>query len=280
MTALKSIIIEAKKLKKKFPKKEWKDLVKQASIIYKGKHKRKSTVEKKKIVSGVKKKAVKKTATKKPVKKSTGSYHKDTKSHNVRINVVSGKLLNGFFDTTVIKDIDALKKQYFKLAKIYHPDAGGTTAQFQQLGAEYERLLKSLLQGSDLNKEQQENELIIDQAIKQVIDEIIILQNINIELIGKWLWVSGNTYPVHKELKKAGLVFIKKEGKPYWVYKGIESSSRGGTSIEQIRQKYGTYTFNPVTQKKISGITTKNINKTKLVNSLKRLTKALNKRPI
>lgn len=90
MTALKYIITEAKKLKKKFPKKEWKDLVKQASIIYKSKHKGKKPVVKKKTVSGVKKKTVKKTATKKPVKKSTGSYHKDTKSHNVNIKVVSG----------------------------------------------------------------------------------------------------------------------------------------------------------------------------------------------
>ena len=83
MTALQKIISEAKKIRKKYPKKEWKDCVAQASAIYAKKHKGKSPVGKKhKKVGAVKKKAVK--------KKSATSYHKDTASHNVRINVLSG----------------------------------------------------------------------------------------------------------------------------------------------------------------------------------------------
>ena len=84
MTALKWITTEAKKLKKKYPKKEWKDLVKQASAMYAAKHKGKSPVGKKKTkksIGAVKKKATKKVATK---------THKDTKNHNVNIRVVSG----------------------------------------------------------------------------------------------------------------------------------------------------------------------------------------------
>ena len=69
MKAIEWISSEAKKIRKKYPKKEWKDCIKQASAIYKSKHKGK--------VSG----------TKKPTKKS---LHKDTKSHNVNIRVVSG----------------------------------------------------------------------------------------------------------------------------------------------------------------------------------------------
>ena len=84
MTALQKIIAEAKKIRKKYPKKEWKDCVAQASAIYAKKHKGKSPVGKKsKKVGAVKKKAAKK-------KSAVKSYHKDTASHNVRINVVSG----------------------------------------------------------------------------------------------------------------------------------------------------------------------------------------------
>jgi len=66
------IIAEAKKLKKQFPKRysKWTDYVKQASAIYSSKHASKSPVAKKKV-SGTK-------------------THKDTKSHNVNIKVVSG----------------------------------------------------------------------------------------------------------------------------------------------------------------------------------------------
>jgi len=69
MTAIQMISAEAKKIRKKYPYKDWKNCIKEASAIYNSKHKGK--------VSG----------TKKPTKKS---LHKDTKSHNVNIRVVSG----------------------------------------------------------------------------------------------------------------------------------------------------------------------------------------------
>jgi hypothetical protein len=68
MTALQSIIKEAKSLKAKYPKRylKWTDYVKQASAIYAAKHKGKSPVGKKKVV---KKKAAKKYIAKKPTEK-------------------------------------------------------------------------------------------------------------------------------------------------------------------------------------------------------------------
>jgi len=77
MTALQSIIKEAKSLKKKYPKRftKWTDYVKQASAIYASKHKGKSPVGKKKTTKKVikkkvvKKKSIKKRISKKPTEK-------------------------------------------------------------------------------------------------------------------------------------------------------------------------------------------------------------------
>ena len=85
MTALQVIIKEAQAIRRKSPKMEWKKAVAQASAIYASKHKGKSPVGKKKAVKKVAKKVVRKKATKKAT-----SLHKDTKSHNVKISVVSG----------------------------------------------------------------------------------------------------------------------------------------------------------------------------------------------
>lgn len=94
MTALKWIVTEAKKLKKQHPKRfaTWREYVAQASAIYASKHKGKIPVGKKhkKSVGAVKKVARKKVASKKVASKS---YHKDTKSHNVNIRVISGPSL-------------------------------------------------------------------------------------------------------------------------------------------------------------------------------------------
>jgi len=84
MTALQVIIKEAKAIRKKNPKIEWKKAVAQASAIYASKHKGKSPVGKKhavkkkaakkkavKKVGVIKKKAIRKTATKrKPTEKA------------------------------------------------------------------------------------------------------------------------------------------------------------------------------------------------------------------
>lgn len=264
------------------------------------------------------------TGVKKPVKNSAvKSTHKDTKSHNVNIKVVSGwkkgstyfreknegkvkaaknirvsrvpkgslykagtfskfSKLAGLFDTSVIKDLDQLKKQYFKLVKIYHPDVGGTHEQFLKLKNEYDKLRDSILKGSNLSEEEKKNEVVIDEALQTIIDNIINIDDIIIEVLGKWIWVSskllGFSNSSYALLKQAGLTYAKKAGKPYMLYKGVESkSSRGKMSKEDIEKKYGKTKFEPRKGNKLNGIIK---NKAKILAAFNRLKKGLDKRPI
>lgn len=263
------------------------------------------------------------TEKKKVVPKKSTNLHKDTKSHNVNIKVVSGwrkggtaiieksegkvpkfknvrvvrnpkggifkpgtfsnfTTLQGFFDTSVLKELDDLKKQYYKLSKKYHPDAGGTTAQFQELQKEYEKLLNNLLKGSGFSAEQKENEKVLDEAIRQIIDSIIHLETISIEVIGKWLWIGASSglnfdTPTYNVLKSAGLSYIKKAGRPFMVYKGVESKGRGKSSMDEIKAKYGSEKFEAGKGRKLTGV---KINKVKLKNAILKVKKALDKRPV
>jgi hypothetical protein len=151
----KKAIAEAKKLRKKNPKLTQAQAVKQAwAILYKGGKvgdyklnntefvetrlpisPRKKTLKKKKEfavlrehdgtfkkikrISGVK------TATKKPVKKSTAkSYHKDTKSHNVNIRVMSGTM-GEISDSVIhtIKEYDKKRNEHEKKYKFWKENA-------------------------------------------------------------------------------------------------------------------------------------------------------------
>lgn len=255
------------------------------------------------LFSSLKKAAPKKAAVKKvrPLQTGTSDINRDgerqalkagkrtSKSGKIyterranRSDLTTGKKrgqmlgIGAIFDTSTIKDLDSLKKQYFVLAKKYHPDAGGNTAQFQELQNEYEKLFKKILSGSNFSADQKTNETVIDTEIRKIIDEIINLDGITIELIGQWLWVGGTTYPLRTVFSQVGLEFIKKAGVPYWVYKGVPSSSRGKTSMESIRNKYGVHKFDLKPPKKISGIS--KINKVKLKKSLLKLKRALNNR--
>lgn len=277
--ALKKITDKAKILYRTGKYKKWTDAIKAASKV--GDYKiNKATFLEKNIPTSPRKKTTKKPKSFIVKRDTSGQFSKIKRIPN--ISGLKKYTLGTFFDTSVIKDIDNLKKEYFKLAKKYHPDAGGTTSQFQQLQAEYEKMFKALLNGSTFTTEQKNNETVIDKAIRDIIDAIVNYEGIDIELIGKWLWVGsttmGFTTPMYNALKSAGLTYLKKAGKPYMVYKGIESKSKGGTTMDEIKKKYGVQKFEANKLKKLSGYGT--FNKSKLVTALKKLKLALNKRPI
>jgi len=192
--------------------------------------------------------------------------------------------LAGLFDTSIIKDIDSLKKQYFKLAKKYHPDAGGTTSQFQQLQSEYEKLLQSLLKGSNFTTEQKNNEIELDKAMREIVDILAGFTDVDIQLVGKWLWMKGNSLwipSIRPAITQAGARPLKKDGVWYFVYKGAETKSKGGTSMEDIIKKYGSQKIDVAKPKNIKGIgSISGVDKIKLKRAMGKLFKALDKRPL
>ena len=43
-----------------------------------------------------------------------------------------------------------------------------------------------------------------DEKLREMLNKIIHFNNIEIELVGAWIWLSGNTYVYKKELKELG----------------------------------------------------------------------------
>lgn len=137
----KQVVAEAKKLRKKNPKLTQAQAVKQAwAIEYKKAPKKvaevgkvkKSAPKKKAAKKVVKKAAPKKKAAKKSVAKKSAtksSYHKDTKSHNVNIRVISGinndlmKELKSINNREIYFN-DLLQKQLFEEAALKSQSKG------------------------------------------------------------------------------------------------------------------------------------------------------------
>lgn len=210
-----------------------------------------------------KRKTTKKAAPKKAAKKTIGKKPLPVKSQILRTDLKAQKLklpggynlvkrIAGLFDLSIIKDLDSLKKQYHKLAKIYHPDKGGTDAQFRELNNEYDKLFKKLLSGSNLTEDQKKNEIVIDENLREALNAVISLPGINIELVGQWIWISGLTFAVRSELKGAGFMWAPK--KQMWYYAGVESAGRGKSDINEIRAKYGTTSIKKTDFKNLNGI--------------------------
>jgi len=136
--------------------------------------------------------------------------------------------------------LDQVKALYKKLAKQYHPDLGGDTDTMQAINREYAFASAKVISGSGLSEEDTENEIRYSEEYRQAIEKVIHLEGITIELVGHWIWVSGNTR-IHKEvLKSAGYFFASK--KIAWYFRADEFKVRKGgkKTMEEIRAKYGS----------------------------------------
>lgn len=140
-----------------------------------------------------------------------------------------------------INTLEDLKKEYRKLAKKFHPDLNkhDTTKDMQQINAEYETLFNELKNSSKSDNESKET----SSSFINIINELIKYENINIDIVGSWLWISGNTYAIKDQLKKIGFRWSK--GKKKWYYADTLSNKKkkGTLSYNQIVSKYGKQTI-------------------------------------
>ena len=135
------------------------------------------------------------------------------------------------------KSIEELKKEYKKLAFANHPDRGGDVEIMKAINAEYEKALENLKKcGSKADKASKE------QAgdFIQIIENIINLDGIVIEIVGNWIWVTGNTKDHKDTLKGSGFWYASK--KKAWYFKPADyvAKSRKHYGLEEIKSKYGS----------------------------------------
>ncbi|WP_214071893.1 J domain-containing protein [Mucilaginibacter sp. dw_454] len=146
--------------------------------------------------------------------------------------------------------LEEVKATYKKLAKQYHPDLGGDTVAMQEINKEYAFASAKAIKDANLSEEETEHEILSSEAYRNAIEKIIHLDGITIELVGYWIWVTGDTYPVRAVLKDAGFFFASK--KLAWYFRTAEYKvSKGGKkSLDEIRDKYGSEVLNDNKPKK------------------------------
>lgn len=141
-----------------------------------------------------------------------------------------------------IKTLEELKKEYKRLALENHPDRGGDVEVMKAINAEYDIMFNKVkdihvnAKGETYTKENTET----PSEFKDIIDKLIRMEGLEIEIIGCFIWLSGNT-KAHKDNIKA-LGFKWHSTKKMW-YKAPEDyrkKSKKKYSIEEIRDMYGT----------------------------------------
>ena len=150
--------------------------------------------------------------------------------------------MNHFQDAATIGQ---LKAQYRELCKRHHPDKGGTTETMQAINTEYERLMARLLdnkseseygEGKFYKSRQEEAE--VERRVREAVEQVAHLDGLIVEIIGAWVWASGDTRTHKDVLKAAGFWWM--HHRKMWAYKGKASSGRGELTLEEMRARHGS----------------------------------------
>jgi hypothetical protein len=141
-----------------------------------------------------------------------------------------------------VEGINEVKKIYKELAKKLHPDVGGSNELFKLLNSVYNHILEH---GINFAKDSE-----FDLEIEKIISQILHYENIIIEVVGSWIWLSGDTKNIKETLKELGFKWASK--KKQWYFGEMKSRNPHQKSMDDIKAKYGCQTVRSKTKEKIA----------------------------
>lgn len=146
---------------------------------------------------------------------------------------------------TNCKTLEELKRTYKKLAFANHPDRGGDPEIMKAINAEYDKAFQRLKNrhesAEDPTKTYEAETAETPEEFREIIETLLHLDGVEIEMCGRWLWLSGNTYAHREALKKAACKWANKKKLWYWhPAEDGERKTRHTLKMEEIREKYGS----------------------------------------
>ena len=137
-----------------------------------------------------------------------------------------------------VKSLTELKKLYKELARKNHPDFGGSVEVMQAINADYDRMIDWFSKhGNKQEKEKASAE--VPEKFRKVIEQLLKMPYIQVEIIGGWIWLSGNTALYLRKLQGMGFKYSTKQ-KRYYLSDGISGGRASRYSMQRIREIYGS----------------------------------------
>ena len=136
------------------------------------------------------------------------------------------------------------KQLYRELVRKFHPDNGGSGEELKEISVEFKMWFEThknihrTTQGKTHTAEKETTETA--EEFMDIINNLSTLQNIEVEICGSWLWITGNTYPVRAQLAEFGCRWSRGKKKWYWTKDPFTSANYKKPSMEKIRQRYGS----------------------------------------
>lgn len=156
-----------------------------------------------------------------------------------------------------VQTAEELKKLYKEYVKKLHPDNGGNEEEFKNMKAEFESLF-NVVKNTHYNKDGDVYEATGDYATTEtaaefmdIIEKLIFIEDIDLELCGSWLWISGNTKEYKDLLKELGCRYSANKKMWYYQKSGKRKWHKKAWTIDEIRTTYGSQLIDKEPQKRL-----------------------------
>lgn len=143
-----------------------------------------------------------------------------------------------------LEDEKGIKLRYKELAKLHHPDRGGCVETMKAINLQYEKVITGAYQRAGKSITEIEELLKKDAVLLSKLYEILSYEEINVEVCGKWIWVTGNTKPIKDILKAANFRWASNKCSWFWRSEEDKSFNRKKMTLEEIRNAHGSKTIN------------------------------------
>ena len=149
--------------------------------------------------------------------------------------------MNFFQDCTTVEEI---KATYRKLARQHHPDLGGDEATMKELNDQYEKALKGCNGQKSTDSSGKEHTYKYNPDLeKELMDFIYAFNSKNLplqaDLIGVWVWITGDTKPHKETLKELNCRWHSKRACWYFRPESYKGGFSSDGSLEELAAKYG-----------------------------------------
>lgn len=152
------------------------------------------------------------------------------------------------------------KARYRDLVKQHHPDTGGDLRTMQDINAEYSKFMSesAKTEARDRQRTAHDNNRKsaadfhdleeVGEQIRMMIENALNLDGVEVELMGLWVWLTGNT-KAHKETLKQwneahpDMKWKWSPKKLAWYFAGVPTFNRQNNTLDEIRDAYGSQKF-------------------------------------
>ena len=136
--------------------------------------------------------------------------------------------------------VEAIRAGYREQTKLYHPDINPNGLEMMKLINLAFEFLKEHCGKWDYQRDFTAGPSLAED-IQAIFEKVKTFVDINCEVCGAWLWISGNTKPYKEQLKEMNLRWSRNKTAWYWRPEGYRKRSKRVFSMGEIRQTWGSY---------------------------------------